>query len=315
MKALISHFEKSPQWGDFAEPLPNSDERLVHVSAVALTNLVKGQSNGTHYSVQGDAFPFVPGGEGVGKLENGQRIFFFANRKPFGAMAEKTVIASDFYISLPDDLDDVSAAAIANPAMSSWAALTRRARIENGETVLINGATGVAGKMAIRIARHLGAGRIIATGRKEDSPENLLGYGADEILVLEDEFDKRVNSLMSEVSIVLDYLWGSSAQTIMAAAGNTHSEKTIRYVQIGAIAGNTVQMAASPFRSAGLILMGSGLGSVTDKDLLTCIGGALGVAKKIGLDVEATQIPMQNAPQVWLEQRSDRIVFVIGENQ
>ena len=280
MKALVSHFKESPQWAEFTEPKAESDEVIVNVSAVALTNLVKSQSNGTHYSVKGDSVPFVPGDEGVGRMENGQRVFFFSKRKPFGSMAEKTVVKKDFLVPLPDDLDDVSAASISNPAMSSWAALTRRTLIKPGETVLINGATGVSGQMAIRIAKHLGAGRVFVNGRKASNPDRLTALGADEVLLLDDDFNKSIAAVINEVSIVLDYLWGESAESIITAVGNTHSERPIRYVQIGTIAGTTINMPAFPLRASGLIMMGTGLGSITNLELLQVIKEALHVAKK-----------------------------------
>ncbi|CEG56310.1 quinone oxidoreductase family protein [Legionella fallonii] len=311
MKALVSHFKESPQWTDFTDPKTESDEVIVNVSAVALTNLVKGQSNGTHYSVKGDSIPFVPGDEGTGRMENGQRVFFFSKRKPFGSLAEKTVVKREFLIPLPDDLDDVSAASISNPAMSSWAALTRRALLKPGETVLINGATGISGQMAIRIAKHLGARRVIVTGRKESNPDKLISLGADEVITLGDGFNERITAVIEEISIVLDYLWGSSAESIINTVGNTHSDRPVRYVQIGTIAGTTINMPAFPLRASGLVMMGTGLGSVSNLELLKVISEAFQVAKKIGLTVDATAIPMSEGEKIWTEHRNDRVVFTL----
>lgn len=72
-------------------------------------------------------------------------------------MAERTVVASVQCLAVPDDLDDITAAAIVNPGMSSWMAYRERAKLNAGETVLINGATGIAGRLAVQIAKHLGA--------------------------------------------------------------------------------------------------------------------------------------------------------------
>jgi NADPH:quinone reductase-like Zn-dependent oxidoreductase len=311
VKALVSYFKESPEWTDFTDPKAESDEIIVNVSAVALTNLVKSQSDGTHYSVKGDSVPFVPGTEGVGRTEEGQRVFFFSKRKPFGAMGEKTVVKKEFLISVPDDLDDVLAASISNPAMSSWAALTMRAFIKPGETVLINGATGVAGQMAIRIAKHLGAGQVIVTGRSEDDLNNLISLGADEALTLGEDFNRHITAAAKKISIVLDYLWGPSAESIISAIGETHSDRVIRYVQIGSIAGSTINMPAFPLRSSGLVMTGTGLGSLADIDLLKAIGEALQVAKKINLTANATPVPMSEAEKVWTQQRRDRIVFTL----
>ncbi len=84
---------------------------------------------------------------------------------PFGAMAEYALVDDRRWFPIPDDLADDAAAALANPGMSSWAALVERAHLQRDETVLINGATGASGRLAIQISRHLGAGKIIAAGR------------------------------------------------------------------------------------------------------------------------------------------------------
>ena len=85
-------------------------------------------------------FPFVAGIDGVGRLDDGRRVYFVLPRAPYGSMAEVSVVPSAQCIAVPDELDDVTAAAIANPGMSSWAAYAERARLRAGETVLVNGA-------------------------------------------------------------------------------------------------------------------------------------------------------------------------------
>ena len=97
-----------------------------------------------------------------------RRVYFVLPRAPYGSMAEQAVVPSAHCVPLPDELDDVTAAAIANPGMSSWAAYTERARLKAGETVLVNGATGTAGRLAVQIAKYLGARKVIATGRNAE---------------------------------------------------------------------------------------------------------------------------------------------------
>ena len=133
-----------------------SGEVLVKVRAAALSNLVKGQASGKHYS-SGSELPFVPGYDGVGTLPDGRRAYFFGPPAPFGAMAEWSVAAASRTILLPDAVDDVTAAALGNPGLASWGALLGRARLQPGESVLVNGATGVAGQQAIQVAKVLGA--------------------------------------------------------------------------------------------------------------------------------------------------------------
>src|SRR6202000_2443035 len=85
-------------------------------------------------------------------------------------------------IPWPDDVDDITAAAIANPGMSAWAALMERAHFKAGETVLVNGATGTAGRLAVQLAKYFGAGKVIATGRNEAELEQVKALGADVVV-------------------------------------------------------------------------------------------------------------------------------------
>ena len=109
----------------------------------------------------------MAGAEGVGRAADGRRVYFVLPETPFGALAEKSLVRSEHCVTVPDLLEDVTAAAIANPGMSAWAALVERARLRPGETVLINGATGTAGRLAVQLAKRLGAGRVIGTARNE----------------------------------------------------------------------------------------------------------------------------------------------------
>ncbi|HET6347738.1 MAG TPA: zinc-binding alcohol dehydrogenase family protein, partial [Candidatus Krumholzibacteria bacterium] len=176
--AIVLRVDAPPDYGVFDAPVPVANEVRVLMHAAALSNLVRAQASGKHYSASLD-LPFIPGVDGAGVLEDGRRVFVAFPRAPFGTMAEQTVVARDLWVHIPDDIDDVTAAAIGNPGMSSWAALKDRARFVPGESVLINGATGVSGRLAIQIARHFGAKRIVVTGRNTSQRAALLALGAD----------------------------------------------------------------------------------------------------------------------------------------
>ncbi len=320
MKAIVvEDFKKTPRWTTFADPVAGPDEVVVRVAAAALSNLVKSQSSGTHYSSLAE-FPYVPGTDGVGRLRDGSRVFFFAPKRPFGSMGEYALVHKDFCVALPADLDDVVAAAIANPVMSSWAAITRRAKLVRGESVLINGATGSAGRLAVKIAKHLGAAKVIVTGRDTRSLQLLSELGADEIISLLQppaELLKTFRNTIqgNQVAVILDYLWGTSAESLIGAIGGPgapHSARSIRYVQIGSISGQTIALPAAALRSTGLELMGSGLGSVSDHDLVAVIAEALGVAAPLGLEVEMERAAMTDAETAWTKDVGrKRLVFTL----
>ena len=166
-------------------------------------------------------------------------------------------------LPVPDDLDDVTAAAIANPGMSSWAALVERARLTAGETVLVNGATGTAGRLAVQIARHLGAKKVIATGR---NPETLRCARRPRRRRLRSpwaltrlEIEERFRSVFAEkIDVVLDYLWGRSAELLLSAAAQAAPKSAeVRFVQIGAAAGSQIALRADVLRSTPIDTRGA----------------------------------------------------------
>ena len=307
MKAAVVHtLGEPPAYADFAEPVAQSGERLVTVTAAALSPLTRGRAAGTHYSVSGGV-PFVAGVDGVGRLDDGRRVYFMLPRSPFGAMAEQAPAAH--FIPLPDDLDDVAAAALANPGMSSWAALRERAHLKPGESVLVNGATGASGQLAVQIARHWGAGRIVATGR---NPEALAALGADATIALgeDDATDARFREEFARgIDVVLDYLWGRSAERLLTAAAKA-AERPLRYVEIGAASGGEISLPGAALRSSAIVIMGSGIGSVSLDGLVGCIGEVFAAASAGGFHLPTQTYPLSELGRHWRD-NGQRVVFTL----
>ena len=166
--AVVEAYDRPPRYTAFADPVPSENELLVEVTAAALHPIVRALAAGTHYGSTGQ-LNFIPGVDGVGRLPDGSRVYFGRTNDLYGTFAERSVTQSWLTLPLPDSLDDATAAAMMNPGMSSWAALTARAKFVAGENVLILGATGVAGHLAVQVARRLGAVRIIAAGRNPEA--------------------------------------------------------------------------------------------------------------------------------------------------
>ena len=179
--ALVEDFSAPPRYRETPPPVPNQGEVLLKVRAAALSNLVRGQASGSHYS-SGTTLPFTPGNDGVGVAADGARFYFISPRAPFGSMAEYTVVSPSRTIPLAADMDDAVAAALGNPGLATWGSLLGRAKLQPGEVVMINGATGIAGKQAIQVAKYLGAAKIIATGRNPEALAGLEALGADETI-------------------------------------------------------------------------------------------------------------------------------------
>ncbi|WP_353228746.1 zinc-binding alcohol dehydrogenase family protein [Novosphingobium sp.] len=313
--ALVAAAGNTPIYADHAAPVAHAGELLITVAAAALYPLVRARAAGHHYSAAG-LYPLIPGVDGVGRTPSGDRVYFSLPRDPFGAMAEQTVVAADRCTPVPAGLDNAMAAALANPGMSSMAALKDRAQFQPGEAVLINGATGASGQLAVQIARALGAGRIVATGRNRAVLEHLTTLGADETIALDADpqtMATRFEALFAGgVDVVLDYLWGPSALTLLrAAARAARPGKPIRFVQIGTASGLEISLPGAILRSSGLVLMGSGLGSVSNARLLERIGEVLQLAATGGLQLPIRAVPLADVAAMWSDTAGPRTVFMI----
>jgi len=274
MKAAVV-FKKGeiPKYTEkFAEPeRENENELLISVKASAVKNLDKMQASGKHYSTQHDVFTAkVAGGDGVGLLEDGTRVYGIGIS---GMLAEKAVVEKNRIVKLPENIDDVTAAALPNAVMGSALALRFRAGLQPGEIVLINGATGVTGKIAVQIAKHYGAKKVIATGRNEQSLKELLLSGADEIISLKHDNEGFVSQLktihqQNPIDVVIDYLWGSSAELILLALkGNGGFSHRTRYVTVGGMTGDSITLSSSILRSTDIQISGSGLGTWSREEI------------------------------------------------
>jgi NADPH:quinone reductase-like Zn-dependent oxidoreductase len=318
MNAAVVHaFDAPPRYTSFEDPVAGDGERLVSVSAAGLHPIVKSLAKGTHYGSSG-TLPFVAGVDGVGKLDDGTRVFFGISRSPFGTFAEHALAANWMCLSLPDGVDDVTAAGIANPAMSSWAALTARAKFVAGESILILGATGVAGQLAIQVAKRLGARRVVAAGRNPQALETLAALGADVVISLDQEEGALVSAFRDEIAgagvdIVLDYLWGSPAERVLEAISQKGLKKAsarIRFVQIGESAGKSITLPAATLRSSRLELLGSGFGSASLDQIRDALAAFFQVAAKEPFQFRTKAAPLRDVEALWNEKdEGTRLVF------
>jgi NADPH:quinone reductase-like Zn-dependent oxidoreductase len=182
-----------------------------------------------------------------------------------------------------------------------------RARFVAGEKVLILGATGVAGQLAVQIAKRGGAGHIIATGRNPKALEKLKRLGADTVISLDQPQDALVSALRDAIAaagldIVLDYLWGQPAEAVLAAIsqkGLKLAAPRVRFVQIGQSAGKDITLPAATLRSSGLELLGSGFGSASFDQLRTAISEFFQAAATDPFDVAIQKAPLSDIEALW----------------
>ncbi|MDE1178803.1 MAG: zinc-binding alcohol dehydrogenase family protein [Edaphobacter sp.] len=318
--AVIRKAGGRPEYAEFSEPVASEGMEVVTVSASALSTFSKSRSSGAHYSADG-VFPSVAGSDGVGRTADGRRVYFALPQAPYGALGERSLVRSRQCVAVPEELDDVTAAAIANPGMSAWAALVERARLVKGETVLVNGATGSAGRIAVQLAKYLGAGKVIATGRNARELEDLRRLGADAVVpfaLADSEGVKQFEqALIAEfaagVDVVVDYLWGTSAKTIMVAiAKGVEDAHPVRFVHVGGAAGEeSIELPGAALRSSAIQLMGSGVKSVPFAKLLEAIESVFAAVVPAKLEVATRVMPLAEIAEAWDAPGKPRVVVKI----
>ncbi len=321
--AIVTAAGKTPTYGDFENPVAKEGEEIISVRAAALSNLTKARATGAHYSSSG-IFPAVAGTDGVGRTQDGRRVYFAMPEAPFGSLAEFCPIHARRCVDIPDGLDDITAAAIANPGMSAWASLVERAHLVAGETVLVNGATGTAGGVAVQLAKYLGAAKVIATGRNAKELEATKLLGADVVIPFAlgaehpagaSEYEEALKEAFSGgIDVVIDYLWGESAKTAIVALAKTIEEKPVRFVHVGAASGEPdMELPGAALRSAAITLMGSGIGSVSRKGLVESIARVFEAVEPARLQIATQVVPLSEVDAVWEKATGKpRLVFTVA---
>ena len=209
---------------------------------------------------------------------------------------------------------------IANPGMSSWAAFTERAHLRAGETVLVNGATGTAGRLAVQIAKHFGAKKVIATGRNTAALREVAALGADVTVPLVDDdaaLEHRFKEQFAQgVEVVLDYLWGKSAERLLIAGAKAGPDAVpIRFVQVGSVSGGDITLPSAVLRSSAIELMGSGIGSIPLERLVCAVDGLLQATLPGRFRIATTPVPLAKIEEAWTEDDSTRRTVFIVDGQ
>lgn len=318
MKAAVLHkFGEAPRYEDFPDPVPEDSEVLVHMKASALNRINKSRAAGSHYDSHRQ-LPVVVGIDGAGLLKDGTRVYCGGPRSPYGTMSELTVVSR--YMPIPETVDDLSAAALPNTALSSWLPLEYRAKLQRGETVVILGATGASGMVAIQVAKYLGAAHVVAAGRNESVLKTLGDLGADSTISLALP-DKELAEAFSAASskhpfnVILDYVWGHPAEVLMSSLIRHDlmaEEDRIRMVSIGSLAGPDATIPSAVLRSAGLEIYGSGGGSASFQAIVETMPKLWSAAAAGKIKIDVMPVPLADVERIWEEKETmGRFVFVI----
>jgi NADPH:quinone reductase-like Zn-dependent oxidoreductase len=315
--AVLRELGKPPRCEDFPEPSAGNEEAILEVRAASLKPVDQQLAAGTHFASPRE-LPVICGTDGVGNLPDGTRVFFGGPRRPYGAMAQRTVAPAAFCFPVPDALDDATAAALPNPGVSALLALSQRAKLAEGEKVLILGATGVTGKLAVQIAKRLGAGRVIASGRNPQALEKLRGLGADVAIPLNQPDEDLRKAFSQEAgedgfNVVIDYVWGRPTEVLLSAI--TRPEFAVvnpetRLVQVGESAGPTIALPAAALRSTALTILGTA-GIPSRNVLVAAMHRVLDWAAKGALQIETETVPLAEIEKVWQRPESGHRRLVV----
>lgn len=232
-------------------------------------------------------------------------------------MAERTVVRRAQCFPVPEGLNDQVAAALPNPGVSAWLTLNARAKLAPGETVLILGATGVTGKLAVQIAKILGARRVIAAGRNEKVLNTLSQLGADRTIHLEQSSDELARAFACAAAetgfqVVIDYLWGPPTEALLAALTRNEfvpAGSETRLVQVGESAGPTITLPAAVLRSTPLTILGTA-GIPAPDILMDALQQVLSYAASGKLRIDTMRVPLAEVEDAWQREQHARLVLI-----
>ena len=318
MRAAVLHaFGQAPRWQEFPPPVPQDGEQLIEVTAAPVNNIDRVRADGSHYSVRSGEYasgglPAVPGVIGAGRLPGGQRVLFGSR---CGTMAQYSAARPEMTFPIPGGLDDAVAAAAWNPGLSAWLAFGWRCPLPPGQTVLILGATGVTGKLAVQAARHFGASRIVAAGRNQQVLNTLPQLGADATIQLGQPDDALAAAFAAQAGehgydLVVDYLWGHPAEVFLTSIEHNDAHPRsgqVRLLQAGDMAGPAISLPAAVLRSAGLEILGMGTGTMPPMDVITTMLRELLDLLSTGkLHIDIDRIPLSAVGEAWTRDQQGR---------
>jgi NADPH:quinone reductase-like Zn-dependent oxidoreductase len=302
--AVVTSFAEPPHYQSFEIPRTDDPEEiLVEMLAVGLHPRVRSGARGGHYTSTGQ-LPMIPGVDGVARREDGTLIYFAADDDQLGTMAERSLADRRRSVELPADADVARIAAAMNPAMSSWVALHRRVDLEPGQSVLVLGATGNAGSMAVQIAKLMGAGHVVGAGRDAERLAALTSVGADALVHLTSDAEATSAALAeaaADVDVVIDYLWGEPAKLAMGALlpARQDTSAPLDWLQIGALTGPTLELPSALLRGAALRIQGSGQGSISPRMYLGELPALVAEINAGRIAVDARTAPLSEVESVW----------------
>lgn len=319
--AVIRKFGDIPQYQEFPNSKINKNDLLIDVKAVVIENFDKMVVAGKHFSSKYmlPTFPAIIGHSGIGALPDGQLVTFRGIKPPYGAMAEKAVVPKQLKKAIepiPKGLDPAIAAALPASALTSYLPLKWGAKLQAGETVLINGATGVSGKIAVQIVKMLGAGRIVGSGRDEKELHTIKQLGVDAIIDLK-QSDEQVTAAFAKEAgkgydIVLDFLWGHPTELLLKTLVPKQvgfAAHSTRFIQIGQSAGESISLPAEAIRTSGLEITGAA--NVPHQVVPEAIKHIWNWIQENKLSIAIEKVDLKDISEAWQRKTKGKRIVVI----
>ena len=290
--ALVEQISQPPVVGEVAEPQRGEGQALVQVTAAAINPIDVSISLGKFYGGV-PAVPYVMGREAVGRVLEGEQLepgtqVWFQGSETF---AEYAVVGEEQAIVLPEGTDHALAAALGIAALTGWLAIEWRAHVRGGERVLVLGATGVVGMVAVQAARILGAAEIVACGRDRAALQHAADAGATKCIQLGEE-------LGGPYDVIIDPLWGAAAEVALTTAAFSG-----RYVQLGQSAGSEATLRSGDIRGKSLAIMGFTLGHVPRDKTEAAYLRLIELASSGDLKIERETLPLDWVGEAWRRQQ------------
>lgn len=300
--AVLDELGAPPRFGDFAEPEPGTGQVVVEVAAAGVHHLDLAKATGAMHTGPPPAVPSVVGSDGVGRTADGRRVYFDTPVGPYGSWAQRTLVPEADLLDVAAGVDDATAAALGNTGLAAWLALSWRARLQPGESVLVLGATGAVGSVAVQAAKAQGASHVIAVDRNLDRLQRARQRGADATVVLTPGVDLpaafRQAASAHGIDVIIDPLWGEPALAAMQAAA-----PGARHVQIGNSAGAAMTLPAAVVRAAELEILGFAIFRVPPQARRAAYRSLTERAARGEISVDVIRVPLTEVASAWEQQQ------------
>ena len=308
MRAAVLHaYGAPPEPGQRPVPQRQSGQALIRVTAAPINPLDLLCASGTSYFGP-PALPYVPGTQGIGviaesgTLPAGQRVWFSATagmQPGDGSMAEFCVVPDTAVLPVPEGVSDDLAAALGLSAIAAWMALSWRGQLRPGEHVLVLGASGNVGQVAVQAARLLGAGRVVAACRDQHGRDRAAELGADAVADLTGDDAAAVAATLAEATggradLVLDPLWGVPAEAALRIL-SPHG----RLVNLGSSAAAEASFGSASLRGRVLAILGYTNNQLTDEQKAGALAEILTHASAGRITADREVLPLAAAAGAW----------------